>query len=98
MAMLKTKVELYLIANSKTWGNEKQNIVLANHGDGDFIETWNIDGLTKPTDSQLDALETQANTYEQNLITNRANNIASAKTKLEALGLSVDEIKEAFGI
>tara|TARA_B110000305_G_C19222457_1_gene531250 strand:- start:21 stop:305 length:285 start_codon:yes stop_codon:yes gene_type:complete len=30
--------------------------------------------------------------------TNKANNIASAKTKLEALGLSVDEIKEAFGI
>jgi hypothetical protein len=29
---------------------------------------------------------------------NKANNIASAKTKLEALGLSVDEIKEAFGI
>ena len=98
MAMLKTKVELYLIANSKTWGNEKQNIVLANRGDGDFIETWNIDGLTKPTDSQLDALDTQANTYEQNLITNQANNIANAKTKLVALGLSVDEIKEAFGI
>ena len=30
--------------------------------------------------------------------TNKVNNIASAKTKLEALGLSVDEIKEAFGI
>ena len=28
----------------------------------------------------------------------KLNNIASAKTKLEALGLSVDEIKEAFGI
>ena len=98
MAMLKTKVELYLIANSKTWGNEKQNIVLANHGDEDFIEAWNVSGVTKPTDSQLDALETQANTYEENLITNKANNIASAKTKLEALGLSVDEIKEAFGI
>jgi len=30
--------------------------------------------------------------------TNKVNNIASAKTKLEELGLSVDEIKEAFGI
>ena len=30
--------------------------------------------------------------------TNKVNNIASAKTKLKALGLSVDEIKEVFGI
>lgn len=30
--------------------------------------------------------------------TNKINNIDSAKVKLEALGLSVDEIKEAFGI
>ena len=66
-------------------------------GNGVYIKTWTY-SFTQPTDSQLDALETQANTYEQNLITNRTNNIASAKTKLEALGLSVDEIKEAFGI
>ena len=98
MASLFTKVELYLIENSTTWDNEKQNISLANYGDGDFIKEWNVSGVTKPTNSQLDALETQANTYEQNLITNKTNNIASAKTKLEALGLSVDEIKEAFGI
>ena len=96
MADLYTKIILYLNDNSKTWDKEKIKIV--NKGSGDFIETWNIDGLTKPTDSQLDSLETQANTYEQNLITNKTNNIASAKTKLEALGLSVDEIKEAFGI
>ena len=96
MADLYTKIILYLNDNSKTLDKEKIKIV--NKGSGDFIETWNIDGLTKPTDSQLDALETQANTYEENLITNKTNNIASAKTKLEALGLSVDEIKEAFGI
>ncbi len=96
MADLYTKIILYLNDNSKTWDKEKIKIV--NKGSGDFIETWNIDGLVKPTESQLDALETQANTYEENLITNKTNNIASAKTKLEALGLSVDEIKEAFGI
>jgi len=101
MAQLLTKIKLYCEANSKTvnFGLEG-NVEIANNsdGNGDFIERWNIDGLTKPTDSQLDALETQANTYEENLITNKTNNIASAKTKLEALGLSVDEIKEAFGI
>ena len=101
MAQLSTKIKLYCEANSKTANfGLRGNVEIANNSDGsgDFIETWNIDGLTKPTDSQLDALETQANTYEENLITNKTNNIASAKTKLEALGLSVDEIKEAFGI
>ena len=62
--MLKTKVELYLIANSKTWGNEKQNIVLANHGDGDLIEQWNVSGVTKPTDSQIASYESAGNTAE----------------------------------
>jgi len=101
MAQLSTKINLYCEANSKvakfdTGGNVE--IINNSDGVGDLIKTWNVDGLEKPTTEQLDALETQANTYEQNLITNRTNIIASAKTKLEALGLSVDEIKEAFGI
>ncbi len=95
MAQLSTKIKLYIEANSSTWDNTK--VSLQNDGSVDYIKTWTY-SFTKPTDSQLDALETQANTYEQNLITDKANNIASAKTKLEALGLSVDEIKEAFGI
>ena len=57
-----------------------------------------IVNMTTVEENELTNARNQANTYEQNLITNRANNIASAKTKLEALGLSVDEIKEAFGI
>ena len=95
MANLSTKITLYIESNSATWEDTK--VSLQNDGSGDYIKTWTY-SFTQPTDSQLDALETQANTYEQNLITNRTNNIASAKTKLEALGLSVDEIKEAFGI
>ena len=95
MASLYTKTKLYIEANSDTWNDTK--VSLQDDGSGDYIKTWTY-SFTKPTDSQLDALETQANTYEQNLITDKANNIASAKVKLEALGLSVDEIKEAFGI
>ena len=95
MADLNTKVKLYIEANSSTWNETK--VSLQNDGSGDYIKTWTY-SFTQPTDSQLDALDTQANTYEENLITNKTNNIASAKTKLEALGLSVDEIKEAFGI
>jgi len=56
------------------------------------------DGGAKPSKLECtNGLTNLQNAYDQ-AITDKANNIASAKTKLEALGLSVDEIKEAFGI
>ena len=68
MANLKTKVKLYLEANSKTWEAEKDNIKLQNDsdGNGDYIHTWNVSSLTKPTDSQLASYETAGNTEETN--------------------------------
>jgi len=57
-----------------------------------------IVNMTTAEQNELTNARNQADAYEQNLITNRASKIASAKVKLEALGLSVDEIKEAFGI
>ena len=94
MAQLSTKIKLY----TEQEIDFNSDVLLADNGDGVvYIKEWNLD-TPQPTQAQLDALETQANTYEQNLITNRTNNLASAKTKLEALGLSVDEIKEVFGI
>tara|TARA_Y100000593_G_C4230152_1_gene296566 strand:- start:30 stop:356 length:327 start_codon:yes stop_codon:yes gene_type:complete len=66
MAQLNTKVQLYLKANSKTWSNEKNNIVLQNDGSGDYIKTWNVVGLDKPTDSQIASYETAANIEESN--------------------------------
>jgi hypothetical protein len=93
MAELSTKIKLY-VGSEVDFLND---VLLRDDGQGAYIKEWNLE-KTKPTNEQLNALETQANTYEQNLITNKTNNIASAKTKLEALGLSVDEIKEAFGI
>ena len=56
------------------------------------------DTKTKPTELECtNGLTNLQNAYDQ-AITDTTNNIASAKGKLEALGLSVDEIKEAFGI
>jgi len=66
MATLYTKVKLYLEANSKTWDAEQDNIILQNDGDGDYIHTWSVDSLDKPTDSQLDSYETAGNTAETN--------------------------------
>ena len=66
MASLATKVKLYLAANSKTWDSEQDNIVLQNDGSGDYIRTWNVSGLAKPSDSQLASYETAGNTDETN--------------------------------
>ena len=64
MAMLYTKVKLYLEANSKTWDSEK--IILQDDGDGAYIKTWNITDLDKPTDSQIASYEIAGNTAESN--------------------------------
>ena len=66
MASLRTKVELYLNANSKTWDDEKTNISLENDGAGDFISIWNVNGLSKPNDSKIAEYETAGNTAEAN--------------------------------
>ena len=66
MASLKTKVVLYLKANSKTWEDQRDNVTLQNDGSGDYIHTWNVSGLDKPSDSQLAEYETAGNTAETN--------------------------------
>ena len=56
MSEIKTKIKLYCEANKKTavFGYHG-NVRLANNSDGkgDYIESWTVDGLTKPTDKQL---------------------------------------------
>ena len=64
MAQLNIKVKKYLEANSKTWEAEKINIELQNDGSGDYIGTWNVSGLEKPTDEQLTSYEDVGNTKE----------------------------------
>ena len=87
MASLKAKVKLFLEANSKTWKDEKDNITLQNDGSGDYIHTWSVDGLTKPTDSQIAEYETAGNTEESN------NTVRSTRKNLYGnIGDQLDEI------
>ena len=69
MAMLYTKVKLYLEANSKTWEAERKNIFLQDDMvDGvsnPYIKEWNVSGLSKPTDDQIASYEDAANTKEE---------------------------------
>ena len=79
------KVVKYLEANSKTDSEfSSGNIKLQNDGDGDYIKTWNVSGVTKPTDSQLNALASTA-TPEQN-------NYAIRKTRKRAYGTIGDQL------
>ena len=56
------------------------------------------DTKTKPTEQEcIDGLAQLQADYDQ-AITDRETKRESAKTKLEALGLTTEEIKEAFGI
>ena len=61
MAQLKTKIELYLKANSKTWDDTK--VSLQNDGSGDYIKSWTYD-IAKPNDSKIAEYETAGNTAE----------------------------------
>ena len=67
MASLHTKIKLYLEANSKTEEElYNDNIELENIGSGDYIKVWNVSGVAKPTESQLNSYETTGNTDEKN--------------------------------
>ena len=63
MAQLSTKIIKYV-------GSEvdfKREVILEDNGSGAFIKEWNLETPKKPTDAQLNALESQADDYEYNL-------------------------------
>jgi len=66
MASYKTKLKLYLEANSKTFDRAKVSIQdnMDNGVSAPFIVDWNYDGLEKPTDEQIASYETAGNTAE----------------------------------
>jgi hypothetical protein len=61
MANLSTKIKLY--ANKEV--DFRNEVRLQDDGNGVYIKEWNLD-IAQPTESQLNALETQANDYEYN--------------------------------
>ena len=81
MTQLHTKVKLYLGRDYKD-----SEIELQNDGEGTYIKFWS-DSLekTKPTDEQLDALSSQAETLENNAIAvaNRQKEYGSIAEQLE---------------
>ena len=87
MATLNTKVKKYLESNSKVYLDELDNFALQNDGSGDYIKSWNVSGLTEPTDEQLNALESQADELEtaNQVISNRKSEYPSIEECVHAI-------------
>ena len=72
MANFSAKIRSYLISKGKTETefseiiNDQTKIVLQNDGSGIYIKTWDVSGITKPTDSELTAANTEADKWEAN--------------------------------
>ena len=88
MASLSTKVKLYCEANSKV-ANFGTNVTLQDDSDGKgpYIANWSVDGLTKPTDTQLASYDTAGNTEEKNNTVR-----ATRKAAYGDIGDQLDEI------
>ena len=77
MAKLKTKIKLYLEANSKTWDYTKVLLQNNSDGNGSFIASWDYD-IAQPTAEQIASYETAGNAAE-------ANNVIDATRRTEYL-------------
>ena len=84
MASLSNKIRQYVNAEV----DFTSDVLLQDdsNGQGAYIKEWNLD-IAKPTDAQLDALETQAQTYENNqqIISTRKSLYGSWESQLEEI-------------
>ena len=88
MAQLSTKVKAYVEAAGKTVDFTK-DVILQDDSDGKgpYIKEWNIDGLAKPTDSDLAAHDAAGDITETN------NGVrATRKAAYGDIGDQLDEI------
>jgi len=87
MSQLSTKIKLYCKANGVNTVDFKQDVKLLKQPDQDvIIDSWNLD-IAKPTQAQLDALESQAQTYENNqqIIATRKSLYGTWESQLEEI-------------
>ena len=86
MAQLSTKIKLYCEANGVSNVDFMNDVMLQDDGQGAYIKEWNLD-IAQPTDTQLSAQESAANTEEAN------NNVrATRKAAYGNIGDQLDEI------
>ena len=88
MAQLSNKIKEYCKANGVSEVDFLNDVKLQDdsNGQGAYIKEWNLD-IAQPTQAQLDALETQAQTYENNqqIIATRKKLYGSWESQLEEI-------------
>jgi hypothetical protein len=88
MAQLSTKIKEYCKANGVSEVDFLEDVKLQDdsNGQGAYIAEWNLD-IAQPTQAQLDALESQAQTYENNqqIIATRKKLYGSWESQLEEI-------------
>ena len=73
MSSLSTKVILYLEANGKTRNelgpSDASNVIIQKDSDNpkEYIRKWDIEGVPKPTDKQLDTYNSAGDAAEANV-------------------------------
>jgi hypothetical protein len=88
MANLSTKIKMYCDANGVSNVDFSKDVMLQDDSDGKgaYIKEWNLD-IAQPTDAQLSAQESAANTEEAN------NNVrATRRSQYGDIGDQLDEI------
>ena len=80
MAQLSSKIKTYLDREV----DFRKDVLLQDDGDGAYIKEWNV-AEVQPTEEQLDALESQAETLENNnqVIATRIKEYGSTAEQLE---------------
>ena len=88
MAQLSTKIKLYCEANGVAEVDFMKDVMLQDDSDGKgaYIKKWNLD-IAQPTEAQLSAQESSANTEDAN------NNVrATRRAAYGDIGDQLDEI------
>jgi hypothetical protein len=82
MASLSSKIRQYVNAEV----DFLNDVLLQDDGNGAYIKEWNLD-IAQPTQAQLDALESEAQTYENNqqIIATRKQLYGSWESQLEEI-------------
>ena len=88
MANLSTKIKMYCDANGVSEVDFMKDVMLQDDSDGNgaYIKEWNLD-IAQPTDAQLSAQETAANTEEANNVVR-----STRRTAYGDIGEQLDEI------
>ena len=78
-------------------GFKPEDFVLRDDGNGVYIEQW-MSSEPRPSDADIDSATAAWRVQNDSNKAEKENRVASVKTKLEALGLTAEEVKDVFGI